>query len=301
MNNIDNLNLYELLDNLWLDRILITIITFIFAIGSIAYSLSIPNKYTSYALLAPSVESDILSSQLSSYSSLAGLAGINLPSNSVNSSDEAIARIKSLNFFENHFLPNINLENLVAVNSWDSTNNKLLYNEKIFNDGKWIRKTVFPQKAKPSSQEAFEIYDKSLNIDKDTLTGFITISFEHHSSHIAKNWVDIIINQINLVMQEIDKSKSIEAIEFLNLQMNTVKYSELREAIAMLLESQMEILMTTSISKGYVLKTIEPPSIPEKKSSPNRSIICILVTIFGFMLAVLLSLGKARIKSLNYV
>ena len=71
---------YVLLQGKW---IIVSVTVFISIIG-VTYSLLLPNIYQSKALLAPvNSSSNSIAGALIGYSSLAGLAGINLPSGMV--------------------------------------------------------------------------------------------------------------------------------------------------------------------------------------------------------------------------
>ena len=91
----DEIDLTDLFFALWKRKILISLITSVAAIFSVYYALSLANIYTSKALLAPSASEDSLSSKLGGYSSLAGLAGFTIPSQTGRKATEAIERIKS--------------------------------------------------------------------------------------------------------------------------------------------------------------------------------------------------------------
>ena len=73
---------------------------------------------------------------------MASLAGISLDSKSGSKDQEAIARIKSFEFFSNNFLPNMKLENLMAVKKWNQASNTLTYYAGDFNSEsrQWLRK-----------------------------------------------------------------------------------------------------------------------------------------------------------------
>ena len=63
-----------------------------------------PAKYLHFnALLAPTGEEETLGKKLGGYSSLAGIAGINISSERGSKSKEAIERIKSYDFFIEEF------------------------------------------------------------------------------------------------------------------------------------------------------------------------------------------------------
>ena len=53
--------------------------------------------------------------------------------------------------------------------------------------------------------------------------------------------------------------------------------------------------MLAKVSEQYALTVIDPPLIPEKKSKPNRALICILGTLLGGMLSVLIILVRKLI------
>jgi LPS O-antigen subunit length determinant protein (WzzB/FepE family) len=287
----DEYSLNEIFSAILKRKILILLVSISAALGSVFYALSLSDIYTSSATLSPVNNSGSMSSMLGPYSSLAGLAGINVGGNS-SKSEEAIERIKSLDFFSNHFIPNIKLEDLSAVEDWDSENNSVIYNEKVFNETekKWIRKVSFPLKTVPSNQEAYEEYQKILSIYESKKTGFIVISVSHPSPYIAKEWTDIIIYNINESMREIDKEESLNSIDFVTKLMETTKLSEIRDALARLVENQMQTLMMASASEGYVFNVINAPVVQEKKSAPSRALICILGTLFGLVIGIFISL-----------
>ena len=207
-NNYDaDISFYDLLIALWQKKILVFCITLSFAIFSVFYALSLPNIYSSKATLAPTTADESLTSQLGNYSALAGLAGINIPNNLTNKSTEAIERIKSYDFFVNEFLPYIQYENLVAANEWNQTTNTIVYNEDIFdsNNSKWVRVETSTQKAKPSYQEAFQIYNNVIDIQEDGKTFYYNFTVEHLSPYIAQKWLSVIIKNINEYMRKLDR------------------------------------------------------------------------------------------------
>ena len=99
MGNITNelsseIDINDLIQIVWSRIFFVSFLTSIAALISIIYSLSLPNFYTSSALLAPTAQEETLSSKLGGYSGLAGLAGINMQNNA-SKSEEALERIKS--------------------------------------------------------------------------------------------------------------------------------------------------------------------------------------------------------------
>ncbi len=301
INDPIDLNVKELFTILWNKKILIASVTLTFALISVVYSLTLPNIYKSTALLAPATSNDNLSSQLSSYSSLAGLAGISVPSGEVTKSQEAIQRMRSFEFFSKFFLPNIQLENLLAVKEWLPEQNTILYNEKKFNskESRWVRKVNYPLKVIPSDQEAFKRYLKLVNISEDKKTSFVSVSVKHQSPFISKKWVEIIVLNINESMRDEDKRVAQNSINYLSESSKTTNFQSVRDAMSNLLENQLQTLMLASSNDDYVYKIIDSPIVAEQKIEPSRAVICILGTFLGFIFGILVVLFLHMRRSLK--
>ena len=287
----DEIDLLELFSIAWNRKRFIIILTSVFAIFSIVYSLSLPNIYTSSTLLAPSKQNNSVSSQnFGGMSGLASLAGVNLAPGTATKSDEAIERIRSFEFFANYFLPSIKLEDLMAIDKWIPESNTIVYDEEIFNGKtkKWVNINGDSKKISPSSQKAYKKYKQILTVYDDEITGFISISIQHQSPIVAKNWVELIVYNINESMRELDKQDAQNAINFLSQSSNSTNVQSIRDVINSVLESKMRTLMLASTNKAYVFKTIDSPIAPEVKSGPARSFICLLGTLIGGIISLLI-------------
>ncbi|MDC0166164.1 Wzz/FepE/Etk N-terminal domain-containing protein [Gammaproteobacteria bacterium] len=279
---------------LWHKKILITFITLLSLTISIIYASMTPDIYKSSALLVPSSSKDSLSSKLSSYSPIASLAGFGVASDEITKSQEALERIKSFEFFSNHFLPYIKLQNLVATKEWLPETDTLIYDKSVYdeNSDKWLRQSNYPQISIPSEQEAFKTYTKILYIFEDKKKSLISISLEHQSPRIAKKWLDIIIENINSSMREEDKLNAINSINYLNESSQSTTIQSMKDAIASLQETQMQTLMLASANKNYIFKTIDSPLIAEENFKPKR----LLIIIFGFFIGVIFGITIAIIS-----
>lgn len=298
-NRAEELNLQEIFKVLLDKKSLILLITSVFSILSILIALLIPNSYTSTSLLAPTTSEESLSSRLGQFSNLAGIAGVTLPSEGNSKTQEAVERIKSFDFFQDYLLPVIKLEDLLAVKRWDAVEETLVYKKRLFDadKNKWVRNASFPKKTTPSAQEAYEDgYKRILSLSVDKKTGFVTLSISHKSPLIAKEWLDLIIFNINERMRELDIEKAQNSIKFLEESTKSTSLQSLQEAIAKLLESQMQNLMLASSNKDYVFKTLDAPIVPEEKSGPSRAIIVIVGTFLGLLFSFLIIIGNQLVR-----
>lgn len=279
---------YVLLHGKW---IIVSITAFVSIIG-LVYSLLLPNIYESRALLVSVDSSSGISSSLSSYSGLAGFAGISLPSgNDEGNSVKALQKITSLSFFEKNILTNIYLPDLMAVKSWDFETNTLLFDESIIDikSNTWVRKYSYPQQQIPSGQESFEKFiQEHLSLTEDKKSGFVSIFIKHQSPFIAKQWTELIVNEVNAFYRQKDKAESEKAVSYLNQQMSETGLSEIKEVLAQLLQEEIKKLTLIEANNAYVFEYIDPPVVMEKKAEPARAIICIISVLLGLVLSIII-------------
>ena len=291
---IDLLELfYVLLQGKW---IIVSVTAFVSIIG-VLYSLSLPNIYTSKTLLVPVNSSNGASRALGGgYAGLAGLAGVSLSSaGDEGNSVKALEKISSLSFFENNILKNIFLPDLMAVESYNYATNTLTYDQSIYNkkSNAWVRDYSYPRKQIPSAQESFYVFiSEHLSISEDAKTGFITISIRHQSPFVAKQWTELVINEVNTFYRQRDKSESEKAVNYLNQKISMTGLSEIKQVIAQLLQEETKKLTLIEANEFYVFEYIDPPFVKEQKSEPRRSLICILSALLGGMLSIFLVLIK---------
>jgi capsular polysaccharide biosynthesis protein len=278
--------LHALVSGKWI----IISLTTLFSVVGIIYCLLLPNIYESEALFVPVNTSSGLSGSLKNYSNLAGLAGINLSSSdNEGNSIKAKNKLSSLSFFENNIFNNIFLPDLMALQSWDSEKNTIIYDKSKYNKNKdiWVRNYAYPQKQKPSPQESYKKFMREhFSLSEDKTSGFITLSIRHQSPIIAKQWTELMFNQINSFYKEKDKLESERVIKYLNNQISVTSVSEVKQVIAELLQEETQKLSLIEARKSYVFEYIDPPVVMEEESEPDKVFILILSFLIGFMLSI---------------
>ena len=280
-------DLREVFEVLWRGKRLIFFTTLFFSIISIFYALSLPNIYRSEALLAPAKKDDNLMSAMQGLSGLAGLAGFSIPEGSASQSDQALEVLSSRSFFKDKIFPNINLPDLMADPRWDSKNNTLSYDNDLYDSKrkKWVRSVGFPFKVIPTPQESHDFFINNVfNVNNDITNGFVTVSIDHVSPFVAKDWAELIINEINEQFRVRDHQLALSSITYLNSQIALTNVVEVRQALSELLQNQMQTSMLTDANPDYVFSVLDPPVPSELKERPRRSIIVILATALGSIL-----------------
>ena len=263
------------------ERRIIFALTAIFSVIAVIYSLSLSNIYKSSALLSPVADNSSANQSFNNIGGLAGLAGINISSLSSGKSTKAIAKITTLSFFENNILPNIFLPDLMASTNWDEESNTVLYDEGLFNtqDQKWTRT--------PSPQKSFKKFLRVMEVSQDSTTGFVRISFKHHSPYVAKDWTELVVQEINDSFRTLDKLEAQASMDYLNDQMALTSYSEIKEVIAQILKQKMQQLSLIEANEFYIFSYIDSPAVEEEKVEPSRTKISIFGAVLGLLLGIL--------------
>ena len=289
----DKIDLRELFNVLWVNKLFLVTLTSLFALISIIYSLTLTNIYTAETTLAPSASSD-MSSNLSQYAGLASMAGISLPGSSSGISDKdlALSLLKSKGLLQRLIDKHDILPDLIAAEAWNLTTNSISYNSDVYDDTKnvWVRKVKPPYKLIPSTQEAYEFFDNAIAVSEDKKTGVISLKVDHLSPEIAYQWSLLLIQEVNEYVADMRIKEAQLSIDYLNDQIKITPYPELRALFYELIQQHTQTMMLAKVRPEYALTTLDKPLIPEKKSAPKRALIVILSTLLGGMLGTLIIL-----------
>jgi len=259
----------------------------LFSIGSIGYSLSLPNKYTSNAVLEVMAKSKEGQSSSFAGSNIAALTGISIGGSAAvgDPSYAIMAIIKSRTFAEHLFAIEDNLPSILAWEKYDPKTKKLIFDFSKYDGAS--KEWLIP---KPSYLEAYDELHKSLSITRSENSGFLYLSFEHVSPYYAQYLVNLIINEINNIRRSQDLSSTEEALNYLYVQLENTRESEIRLSINQIIESQLRKKMLANIKENYAVNPIDSPFVPLLKSSPTRSYIVIISSIVGFILSIMILL-----------
>lgn len=280
----DEIDLRELFGILWQGKWWIIVITLVFAVGSVIYALSLPNIYQSQATLAPTEEASGsgLSGMSGQLGGLASLAGINMGKSGTDKTTMAIEVLKSRAFLTTFVNDHDILPDLMAVESW-SPHAGLAYDTGVYNPetGEWLRKVEPPKQPKPTSWEYVEKLRELMSINRDQETGLVTISMNHQSPEIAKQWVEWLVNDVNDYMRERDIEEARRSLEYLNNELQDTALSNMQQVFYQLIEKQTQTIMLANVRPEYIFQVLDPAVVPEQKKKPSRALICIIGTFLG--------------------
>lgn len=290
------IDLAELFSVIWSKRIFIGAVVLFSATASVTYSLSLPNIYRSSALLSSADDSGGgIGGLLGQYSGLASMAGVTLPkSTEVSKMGLALEVIKSRAFIDDFINNHDILPQLLAVDYWDQGSRSLVIDEDIYraDTNEWVRDVSPPKSKIPSSQEAHKHFEMILEVKKDQESNLVTISVNHESPDVAKQWVDWLVEDVNETMRRKEKKEAQQAIEYLKRQAAETSLADLDRVFFELMQSQMQRMMLAEVRREYVLATVDPAVSPEVKAAPQRALICIFGVLLGGLFGLIIVLVR---------
>lgn len=286
---IDLIEIFHLLIQKWK---FISLFTTAFAIIGVIYSLSLNNIYSSKTTFVPTA----LSQGNQSYGNsldLPSFAGIQLGDNDPNV-EIAIAYINSVKIVQKLISHESFLPDLMASTNWRLKTNTLSYDDDLYDvyKKKWVRVVDPPFNTVPSAQEAFGVFSELISVSQDNKTQLITLNVDHISPFVAQQWSIWIAEEANKFVADLIVKESEKSIEFLDKQIKSTPYAELRTNFYDLIQQKTQNMMLAKVNPEFVLLTIDPPLVVERKSKPNRA----FISIFSIMIGLMVSLGFTIIK-----
>ena len=188
---------------------------------------------------------------------------------------------------------------IMASKGWDKNSNMLIINEKLYDVEKKTWKKKDGKDLKPSIQETVRSYREMVSSSNDKRTGYTQIFADTFSPSMSKDWVDLLIADLNRYIMETDVQRAKNSLKYLNSQINQTAIPELKQVMAQLIKTEQQTIMLSQSSPEYVFKILDKPIIPELKLKPKRAIICIVGTITGFIISLLITIALIFRKKLK--
>lgn len=264
----DEFDLRELLLRLWPRRGLILLCTGIGAAAAIIYALLATPVFRAEALL--SIREDDQRSALATAAGqlggLADLSGLSIPG----SKDKAVAvaTLKSRALIE-QFIADRKLVDVL-----------------LDADG-----TIIGMKKPSTVWEAHRKFVmRMFQVSEDRKTGLVTVAIEWKDPQQATDWVTDLVARADAHLRRSAIEESEKNLAYLETQAKGTNVIEIRQALFRLAETEIKKLMLAKGSGEYVIKTVDPARVPERKIRPKRALIAAAGTLVGGMLGVFLVL-----------
>lgn len=294
------IDLRELSSVVWAGRKVIFMITGIFAALALISALLSPNQYQATVVVYPLEDgpASLMGSMASQIGGIASLAGISVGGAETLESKAAMEVMLSWGFIDKFIKKNKLAADIFAADGWDRETNQLSYDASIYDskEKKWVRDAPKDKTINPTSWELYTSFSERLIVSKDIQTGMVSVSIEHYSPLLARQWVEMFIVDINDYMREKKLVESNRNIMYLEKQLDETAIAGIKEIIYMIIEEQVKGRMLAESSPEYAFTTISPAMLPEEISSPHRMLNFIVSIILGLIISIFALLVRYFIK-----
>ncbi len=294
-NYADNeIDLRELFGILWAEKVLIVSVTAFFAVASVMYALLQTNFYRAETVLAPADTEQSAVGLAAQLGGAAALLGVDVGGSGGDAVSTALATLRSRLFLGKFIEENELLVSLFA-SSWDDRTRQRVIDEDVYNPstGVWLLKD-----GQPSVHDAYRALNGILDISGPDLdTGIVKVAIEWLNPIEAAEWANKLVNALNQDLRARDVEEAEDAIVFLQDQLANTQLVDMQRVFYQLIENQTRITMLADVRKDYVLRVIDPAVEPDIKSAPHRALICVIGTIAGGILGLMLAVIRRLVLS----
>ena len=274
----EEIDLVALFEVIWSKKLVVLLITLSFAIASVLYAFSQPDRYISEVLLMPNEQENKagIGSLAGQLGGIASLAGIDVGNPGISKTKYALEVLKSRRFLFKFFNDHDIKREIISSTGWDRESNELLFEKRTSQIA--LKKSGV---SSFSDQDVYETFLKeNLGIVESSETGMVKISITHYSPTFAKSVLDKIIAAINHSIKQEDVQNALKSINYLERELKETNVVGSKSVFYRLIEQQHRSLMLAKVRDEYVLKIVDPAIIPEKTQLPNRAMI---IAVGGFL------------------
>ena len=131
-------------------------------------------------------------------------------------------------------------------------------------------------------------------------TPFVLMTIEHISPTQARDWLELMVVDLNQNLSQRDVREARESISYLREQIKNTKVEDIKQLFYRMIESQTSKAMLAEVRPEYAFRVIDPPVAPELKHYPKRAFITLLSIVYSLVgiiiLCVLLYLNNIRLS-----
>lgn len=268
----------DLVAELWRRKWLVLAFSLAFALAGVVWALLAPAIYRVEVVLAPA-QSNRGTSVSTRLGGLASLAGLNL--NTGVDSVSSVAVLASRGFAEMFIKENALLPVLFA-DEWDEDSKQ------------WREHSLSKQ---PTLWEGVRYFTENVMfVEHDEVTGLTTLAIEWTDPIQAAAWAEQLVTRINEQLRTRDLERSQRKLKYLYSALEDANLLEVRQAIAAVIEEQVQTIALAESDPEYAFRVIDPARVPAKRARPRRILIVVLGGFSGGLVGTCLVLGLYLIR-----
>jgi hypothetical protein len=284
MSNDNDVPLFELWHDLWSRRWLILAAICVLTIAAIVVAATAEPVYRSSIVIMKAdtqEQKGILGSLASGFGGFGGFLPQGFLGGGGDESVEAAAILVSRAFTES-FIVDQNLLPILFSDKWDPEL------------GDWRD----PQNV-PSMNRAVSLFDREIRrLDEDEYFGTLILTVEWHDRELAARWANLMVERLNERLRSTAVFEAESSLQYLNEELQKASILNLREAIYVLVQDQINKIMLANVRKEYAFKVIDPAVVADEGAFvwPRRFLLICLGLIVGLSIGIFVALLLGAIE-----
>jgi len=279
----DEIDLRELFSTIWNNKFKIAFFSFVITSLTIAYTLSLPNSYTSSTNLVPQTSAK---PSLGGLGALAGMAGIDIGGGGEIDATTSFDTILKDSAFEKKMIEKYNLieklklkkENLVFALGYDGIY-EILHS-----------KTEEDEK-KDKDEEIFTTYKALLDmisISSDKKSGVISLTTTSQDRFLAYELNKIYLQELTGQLRTIEMQSVQKQIEYYKNELNNTVDISIKEQLSQLISGLVQKKVLSLANPLYNVKQFTKPQIAyiKDKTKPKRGLIVVVAFVTSIILGI---------------
>ncbi len=281
LNSVENtdseIDLREIFELVWAEKLLILSLTLVAAILSVVIALNLTEIFRAEITLAPA-DSTQNSNSLGQLGGAAALLGVNIGGGTGDILSTSLATLKSRQFI-GRFIQEENLLVPLFASHWEKDTQQSVVDETVFDP---LENVWLSEGGAPTELQAFRKFSGMLTVTgPDRITGLVTVSLEWTNPIEAAVWTNRLISALNQEIKARDVREANKAISYLQGQLQQTQLVDMQRVFYQLIESQTRTVMLADVREEYALRVIDPAVVPDTRHEPNRKLIAIIGTLIG--------------------
>lgn len=279
----DEIDLKELFSTIWKNKFKIAFFTFVVTSLTIAYTLSIPNSYSSSTSLVPQTQAK---PSLGGLGALAGMAGIYIGSGGSIDAATSLSTILKDHAFEEYMIKKYNLtekfeakkENLVFALGYDG-----IYN--------MLNSDSDKKEEKNQAEEVFNTYKKitqTISINSDKKSSVITLSAVTQDRFLSKELVDIYLKELTAHLREVEMRDVQKQIDYYKNELDNTVDISIKEQLSQLISGLVQKKVLSLANSLYNVKQFTKPQVAyiKDKTKPKRGLIVVVSFVTSIIIGI---------------
>jgi uncharacterized protein involved in exopolysaccharide biosynthesis len=259
---------------LWRRRSWLLISAILFSAVFAAAAFLMTPVYRATTVLVPAGSSadglGSLSGGLGQLGGLASLAGLAVGPGDTKT-EEALAVMRSRQFTE-AFISDLGLMPELFPERWDAEQNQWQGDSRDW----------------PTLADGFDVFNEEIRtIEQDSQTGLVTVEILWRDPLKSAEWANELVTRLNNEMRARAISTTNAFVSYLEKELAATSTIETRQAIARLMESQINQRMMANVTQEYAFRVADRALPPDPKDvvRPNKPLLLLLGPLLGVLFA----------------